>query len=51
MEKVRKWKMGKLYPPEKEDWKELAKMSSWERWDGDEWLDTKAGRSEKKLVG
>jgi hypothetical protein len=51
MEKVRKWKMGKLYPPEKEDWKELAKMSSWERWDGDEWLDTKAGRSEKLLVG
>ncbi|KNG51304.1 hypothetical protein TW65_01319 [Stemphylium lycopersici] len=37
MEKVRKWKMGGLYPPGRSSWKVMRKRSAWEMWDGAKW--------------
>jgi DNA repair exonuclease SbcCD ATPase subunit len=39
MEEVRRWRMGKHWPPGKRRrWSSVVEKSMWDRWGGDEWL-------------
>lgn len=42
VEKARRWKMGKLYPPSKGTYPALLEKSEWERWEGRTWVETVA---------
>ncbi|KAF1837592.1 hypothetical protein BDW02DRAFT_645275 [Decorospora gaudefroyi] len=50
MEKVRKWKLGDLYPPGKEGYEAIRGKSAWERWEGPRWAKEKASWAEKKVL-
>jgi hypothetical protein len=51
MEKVRKWKLGNLYPPERHGWDAYEAKSAWERWQGAKWMEqsTISRRDEQAL--
>jgi hypothetical protein len=51
MEKLRKWKLGNLYPPEKQGWDACKAKSAWERWQGAKWMEqsTISRRDEQAL--
>ncbi|KAH7095920.1 hypothetical protein FB567DRAFT_544178 [Paraphoma chrysanthemicola] len=38
MEQLRKWNLGKRNLPDTDVWEKLTKQSTWERWEGDKWL-------------
>lgn len=46
MEKVREAKMGKWHPPKRRNFEDLQQKSSWERWDGKLWFETKASEDD-----
>ncbi|KAF2870007.1 hypothetical protein BDV95DRAFT_94498 [Massariosphaeria phaeospora] len=43
IERVRRWKMGSFYPPDRlgeKGWKLMKSQAVWDRWDYDEWLES-----------
>jgi chromosome segregation ATPase len=51
IEKLKKWKLGNLYPPEKQGWDAYKAKSAWERWQGAKWMElsTISRRDEQAL--
>lgn len=50
MEKVRKWKLGRMYPPTSKSWDETRKKSPWERWGASDWIEKNASGRDLEII-
>ncbi|KAH7114352.1 hypothetical protein B0J11DRAFT_540772 [Dendryphion nanum] len=50
IERARKWKLGKHYPPERKGWQEQVEKSAWERWEGMTWLEEASEEDRNEAV-